>query len=73
MRVIFVIKDRDRGKAAGGEGRRRKKGMREGRVQRKKKVMWVEIAHTYAHTGHVRVKVERNIKKHSAALEIHVI
>lgn len=58
----------------GGEGRRMEKGMKEGRMQRKKK----EEQRSYTQDTHTsekraRVKVERNIKKHSAALEIHVI
>lgn len=61
MRVIFVIKDRDR------EGRQREgKGEGdEGRTCAKEEV------HTQGKC--VRVKVKRNIKKHSAAFEIHVI
>jgi len=55
----------------GGE-RKVEKG-RKGRVQRKKKGRWAWIAHAHAERERARAKVERNIKKHSVALEIHVI
>lgn len=58
----------------GGKGSRTEKGMREGRVQRKKKSeQGSHTRDTHTSEKRARVKVERNIKKHSAALEIHVI
>lgn len=50
------------------------KGMKEGRMQRKKKGEQGSYTQdTHTSEKRARVKVERNIKKHSAALEIHVI